>query len=229
MAIMTVGARQLSFEVAEAVVIADPYDIDPMVVLGCEPGRNLSDMTLRIGPGARLRSGTVLYAGSSIGANLETGHHVVIREQNVLGDDVSIWNNSVIDYGCSIGNRVKIHCNIYLAQFTTIEDDVFLAPGVSTANDPHPICTRCMRGPTIKRGARIGVNVTLLPHITIGEGAVIGAGSVVTHDVPDFMVAYGNPARAVKHVDELTCFMGLEERPYLEGMDVRTQRLMSRV
>jgi acetyltransferase-like isoleucine patch superfamily enzyme len=80
-----------------------------------------------------------------------------------------------------------------------------------------------MRGPIIKRGARIGVNVTLMPHITIGERALIGAGSVVTHDLPAGMVAYGNPARPVRPVDELTCRfkpdggMCLGEASYRDG------------
>lgn len=93
---------------------------------------------LALGPGARLRSGTVLYDGTTIGRCLQTGHGVVIREACTIGDDVSVWSNSVIDYGCRIGNRVKIHCNCYVAQHTELEDDVFLAPGVTIANDLYP-------------------------------------------------------------------------------------------
>ncbi len=90
---------------------------------------------LVLGAGARLRSGTVLYDGSTIGLRLQTGHGVVIREGCQVGDDVSVWTNSVIDYGCRIGSRVKIHCNCYVAQYSELEDDVFLAPGVTIAND----------------------------------------------------------------------------------------------
>jgi acetyltransferase-like isoleucine patch superfamily enzyme len=211
-------------DMGEAVVLGDGSKIDPGAVLGYPTGRHISAATLRIGPGAQIRTGTVIYAGSTIGAGLETGHNVVIREENVIRDHFSIWNNSTIDYGCDIGNGVKIHCNVYVAQFTTIEDDVFLAPGVTIANDPHPVCGLCMRGPTIKRGARIGVNVTLLSHITIGEGALIGAGSVVTQDVPARTLAYGNPARPVRSVDELPCPFDLVERPYVDGLDVRAQQ-----
>jgi len=118
---------------------------------------------------------------------------------------------------------VRIHNNVYIAQFTTIEDEVFIAPGVSVANDPHPICTLCMKGPTIKRGARIGVNVTILPHITIGEYALIGAGSVVTRSVPPRAVAYGNPAKVMGYVDSLRCPLGIAE-PYVEGRDVRMRQ-----
>ena len=209
---------------SEELIIGDGCQIDAGAILGYLTGRHIEDFALRLGPDARVRSGTVIYAGSRIGARLETGHNVVIREQNDIGDDLSIWNGSTIDYGCTIGNGVKIHCNVYVAQFTTLEDDVFLAPGVTIANDPHPICGLCMRGPTLKRGVRIGVNVTLLPQITIGEGVLIGAGSVVTRDIPAGMLAYGNPARPIRSVDELRCPYNLTEHPYLNGLDVRAQQ-----
>lgn len=212
----------------ESVVLDDGYAIDPGVVLGYLTGRSIPEIKLYIGPNARIRSGTVIYAGSQIGAGLQTGHNVVIREQNAIGDDLNIWNNSVIDYGCVIGSGVKIHCNVYVAQYTTIEDNVFLAPGVSIANDPHPLCGLCMRGPTIKQGARIGVNVTLLSHITIGEGVLIGAGSVVTRDIPAYTVAYGNPARPVKNVNDLVCTYGKVDRPYIDGLDVHTREMQQR-
>ena len=221
-------ARVLPLEVADTVILGDEYEVEPGVILGYLTGRRIANVVLRIGPGARIRSGTVIYAGSTIGAGLETGHNVVIREENTIGDGLTIWSNSTIDYCCTIGNRVKIHCNVYVAQFTTLEDEVFLAPGVTIANDPHPVCGLCMRGPTIKRGARIGVNVTLLPHITIGEGALIGAGSVVTRDVPAYVVAYGNPARPCKSVDELPCPSDLVERPYINGLDVKTRQAAER-
>jgi acetyltransferase-like isoleucine patch superfamily enzyme len=150
-----------------------------------------------VGDGARLRTGTVLYVGSRIGRNFETGHHVVVREQNRIGNDVSVWSDTVIDYGCVIGHRVKIHSNCYVAQFTEIEDDAFLAPGVTIANDLYPgsrISAEQMRGPLIAAGAQIGVNVTILPYVRIGAGAIIGAGSTVTRDIPDRTIAYGSPA-----------------------------------
>lgn len=215
------------FEVLDEVILGESFDIDPGVILGYVTGRTIEDGSLHIGAGARVRSGTVIYGGSAIGEGLETGHGVVIREQNIIGDHLSIWNNSTIDYGCHIGSNVRVHCNVYIAQFTSIEDGVFIAPGVQIANDPHPICGLCMQGPTIKKNARIGVNVTILSHITIGEGALIGAGSVVTKDVPPGMLAYGNPARAVKRVEELPCPFDLVERPYMNGLDVDARKRKS--
>ncbi len=206
------------------VVLGKSCRIDPGVVLGYRTGRPIPITPLVLGDEAVVRTGSVLYAGSTFGKKLETGHNVVIREQNVIGEGLCVWNNTVIDYGCVIGDHVRIHSNCYIAQFTTIEDDVFIAPGTSTANDPHPVCTLCMRGPTLKRGCRIGVNVTLLPHVVIGEGAVIGAGSVVTRDVAPFTLAYGNPARARKPVDSLDCPFGLTV-PYIGGKDPRTREI----
>jgi acetyltransferase-like isoleucine patch superfamily enzyme len=161
---------------------------------------------LILGGGARLRSGTVLYDGTTIGPRLQTGHGVVVRELCEIGADVSIWSNSVIDYGCRIGDRVKIHCNCYVAQYTELEDDVFLAPGVTIANDLYPGDERSaavMAGPRIGAAAQIGVNVTVLPFVRIGAGSLVGAGSVVTRDVPPGVVAFGNPATVRRAVSEL--------------------------
>ncbi len=168
--------------------------IEPYVQLGWRPGRRISLVPTRIGRRAYIRSHTVIYTNTQIGDELETGHHVVIREENVIGDRLWIWSHSTIDYGCRIGHRVRIHNHVYVAQSTTLEDDVFLAPGVMIANDRYPVSDH-FEGPTIKRGAIIGVNATILPGVIIGESALVGAGSVVTRDVPDGAVVYGNPAR----------------------------------
>lgn len=174
--------------------------MDSDVITGYIPTR-FNGRSLSLGPDPHLRSGTVIYAGSVIGARLETGHNVVIREDNQIGDDVCVWSNAVIDYGCRIGSRVKIHSGCYVAQFTELDDDVFLAPGVCIANDLYPgdaESARRMRGPKIGAGAQIGVNSTILPYVEIGAGALIGSGSVVTRDLPANCVAYGNPARPHK-------------------------------
>lgn len=191
---------------SDLVQIDDPAQIDHDVLLGYISPRPSKSRRLIVGPESRLRSGTVLYAGTRIGARFETGHHVVVRENNRFGDDVKIWNNSTVDYGCHLGDRVKVHCNCYVAQFSKLQDDVFLAPGVTFANDLYPGDKRSSKnlcGPTLGERVQIGVNATILPFVRIGDGTVVGAGSVVTNDLPAGVVAWGNPARVYKRVKDL--------------------------
>jgi len=195
-------------------------EIDQGVITGY-PVARVDVGPLVLGAGARLRSGTVLYDGTTIGRRLETGHSVVIREGCEIGDDVSIWSNTVVDYGCRIGSRVKIHCNCYVAQYTELEDDVFLAPGVMISNDFYPgdeRSVKLMTGPKIGAAAHVGINVTILPFVRIGAGALIGAGSVVTRDIPAGVVAYGNPAVARRAVADLP---GIDTRVVLDEASSR--------
>lgn len=172
-------------------------EIDEGVVLAYMSGRDGVSDILKIGVNCRLRIGTVVYAGTTIGDNIQTGHGTIIREQNTIGNNLNIWSHSVIDYGCKLGNDILIHNLVYIAQFTIVEDNVFIAPGVMVANDKYPIDKHHLKGPHIKRGAVIGLNSTLMPGITIGENAVVGGGSVVTRDVPDGVVVLGSPAKVV--------------------------------
>lgn len=185
------------------VTLGKGAEVDEGVILGYRTGRPGVTDLLVIGVDAHIRSGSVIYAGTTIGKGLQTGHGTIIREENVIGDNLNIWSHSVIDYGCHVGNNVLIHNLVYVAQFTVIEDDVFMAPGVMVANDKYPIDKHHLRGPTIRRGAAIGINATLMPGITIGANAVVGGGSVVTRDVPPGMVVCGAPAKVVATKSEI--------------------------
>jgi len=159
-----------------------------------------------------------VYAGSTIGERFQTGQGASIREDNVFGDDVSVGTHAVLEFGNRIGNRVRIHSGCFL-EMVTIEDDVFVGPHVVFTDDPHPMgCahyTECKRGATVRRLARIGANSTILPGVVIGENSLVGAGSVVVHDVPEGAVVVGNPARVIGRVDELVCEAGYYEHPYI--------------
>lgn len=210
-----------------AVTLAEGLQADPWVMIGEETGRTGVNSSGSLGPHAHLRRGTIIYAGTKIGSHFETGHFVIVREECEIGDHVSVWSNTVVDYGVKIGNHVSLHTGIYVSQYTVIEDEVFIAPGVQFANDPHPVCTKCMMGPRIKHGARLGVGVVVNGGVTVGEGALIGAGSVVTRDIPAGVVAVGNPARILYPVTELTCPYGLTPYDIKDGQyrDILTQGL----
>lgn len=136
-----------------------------------------------------------------IGKNTRIWQYSVILPGAVLGDDCNICAHTLIENDVIIGNRVTIKSGVYLWDGITLEDDVFVGPCVAFTNDKYP---RSKHYPdkflrtVIKKGASIGANATILPGIIIGEGAMIGAGSVVLRDVEPYSVVVGNPARIIK-------------------------------
>ena len=192
--------------------------IDDDVRLGSEGG-GTPVRPIGIGRDARIRGGCTIDAGVRIGDRLETGRNVSIGEDTVIGADCHIRNNTVIEGDCVVGDHVRIAANCFIARFTTIGDGVTIAPGACLANDPHPGSDAhgCLRGPTIERGAQIGMNATILPFVTVGERSVVGAGSVVTRDVAAELVVAGNPARVLKSISEVVCPLDLEEGDYLRA------------
>lgn len=171
-------------------------------------GKKEGELKTVIGNNAIIRSGTIIYAGTTIGKNFQTGHNVLIRENNVIGDNVGIGTNSSIEINNKIGNNVRIHSLCFMEK-VEIEDDVFIGPAVSFFDDPHPPQAEnwadCMKGAIVKKKARIGGGSTILPYVIIGENSLVGAGSVVTKEVPIDTVVVGNPARKLKKVFEIVC------------------------
>ena len=185
------------------------------VVLG--EGDHLADRELVIGDGARVRSHTVLYAGTTIGAGFQTGHGALVREGNVIGDRVSVGTHSVVERDNRIGDGVRIHSNCFIPEFITIEEKAWLGPSVTVLNVLHPPCPafeECAKGTVIGAGAKIGGNVTLGPRVKIGARALIGAGSVVVGDVPEGAVAFGNPAKVRNDLKGLECVIGRYDEVY---------------
>lgn len=140
-------------------------------------------------------------------AKIEEGTKIgefCIIEGTQIGKNCKIKNyNEIADI--KIGNNVQINSHNLLCWMVTIEDDVFIASGVKTTNDPMPPSytrngnTDLWKATLIKKGASIGSNVTILPGITIGENSVVGAGAVVTKNVPDNAIVIGNPAKVLKY------------------------------
>jgi len=147
-----------------------------------------------IGRHAVLRSGTIIYCDVMIGDNFQSGHNTLIREKTRIGDRTAIGTATVIDGNTIIGNGVSLQSMVYIPTNTTIGDSVFIGPNAVLTNDRYPP-SGSLEGPVIKAGAAIGANATILPGVCIGEGAFVAAGSVVTRDVPDHMMAIGTPAR----------------------------------
>jgi len=149
-----------------------------------------------IGKNSVIRSGTILYCDVIIGDFFQTGHNVVIREETHIGDRVSIGTATVIDGHTTIGNDVSFQSQVYIPTNTRIGNHVFIGPNAVLTNDRYPPARiGGLEGPIIKDYAAIGANATLLPGITIGEGAFVAAGAIVTRDIPDHMMAIGAPAK----------------------------------
>ena len=192
------------------VSIGDGAVIGPFVVIGEPPrGAASGELATVIGSGAIIRSHTVIYAGNVIGARFQTGHGALIRELNRIGDDVSLGSHSVIEHHVVIADRVRIHSNVFIPEYSTLEEGAWIGPGVVFTNALYPLspnAKKTLRGPRLLPGAKIGANATLLPGVTIGRDALVGAGAVVVRDVPDGAVVVGNPARVVKQVREISAY-----------------------
>ena len=169
------------------------------VTLGFPSRENLSKKRFRgttIGKNAILRSGTIIYCDVRIGTDFQTGHNVMIRENTQIGDRVAIGTATVIEGHTIIGDDVKLQSMVYIPTETKIGNRVFIGPNTVLTNDRYPPRNiGGLKGPTLLDGAAIGANVTILPGICIGEGALVAAGAVVTRDVPNRTLAIGSPAR----------------------------------
>ena len=202
--------------VHDGTVIADGCTIGDHAVVGKQPVLSPRSTAARdplppleLGPETVVSAGAVVFAGTTIGARVIVGDQACVRERCTIGDDVMIGRGALVENDTTIGRGTIIQANAYVTAYSLLEENVFVAPCVTTTNDNYMGRTEkrhaLRRGPTIRRGARIGGGAVLLPGIEIGEEAFVGAGAVVVHDVPARAVVVGNPARRIRDVpdDEL--------------------------
>lgn len=167
--------------------------IDPDVILGYRyPG---DSQPTRIGDHAIIRSGSILYANTTIGHRFQCGHQVLIRGEVVIGDRCVVHHRCTLEGRLSLGNGVKIMAHVYLPSRTTIGDFVFIGPGTTFLNARYPMREGTVQGATIEDHVCIGGGVTIGPGVRIGRGSFIAAGAVVHQDIPPSSLALGVPAR----------------------------------
>jgi acetyltransferase-like isoleucine patch superfamily enzyme len=161
---------------------------------------------LELGAGTIVSTGAVVFAGTTVGERVIVGDQSCVRERCTIGADVVIGRGSLVENDTSVGARTKIQANAYVTAYSLLEEDVFIAPCVVTTNDNFMGRTEerleLMKGPTIRRGARVGGGCVLLPGIEVGEEAFVGAGAVVIRDVPPRALVVGNPARQIREVPD---------------------------
>jgi acetyltransferase-like isoleucine patch superfamily enzyme len=158
-----------------------------------------------VGEGTVISTGAIVFAGTTIGDDCIIGDQACVRERVEIGDNVVVGRGSLVENDTAIGSGTRIQAEAYITAYSTLEDDVFIAPCVVTTNDDFMGRTErrkaLMKGPTVRRGARVGGGAILCPGVEIGEEAFVGAGAVVTKDVPPRMVVVGTPARVLRPVD----------------------------
>jgi acetyltransferase-like isoleucine patch superfamily enzyme len=189
------------------VEIGDNTYIGPYCVIG-EPTINYYNnkqhefKKTKIGSNSIIRSFTTIYEDVLIGNNFQTGHHAIIREKSIIGNNTSFGSFSELLGKSTIGNFVRIHSKVMLSENNLIEDYVWIFPFVVITNVKHPPIGEFQRT-TIKEYAQIFAHAILLPGITIGKNSIIGAGSLVTKDVPNERLIIGNPGIDKKSVRDI--------------------------
>jgi UDP-2-acetamido-3-amino-2,3-dideoxy-glucuronate N-acetyltransferase len=198
--------------VYEGTVLGEGVRVLEHAVVGKQPSLSAQSTAKRdplpptvIGDGTTVSTGAIVFAGSRIGARCIVGDQSCVRERVALGDDCVLGRGSLIENDTTVGAGTRIQAGAYVTAYSTLEEDVFIAPCVVTTNDNFMGRTEkrkeLMKGPTIRRGARIGGGAILCPGVEVGEESFVGAGAVVTKDVPPRVVVVGSPARVLRDVD----------------------------
>jgi acetyltransferase-like isoleucine patch superfamily enzyme len=198
--------------VHEGTILGDGVRVLEYAVVGKQPTLGAASTARReplppaqIGAGTVVSTGAIVFAGSRVGANCIVGDQSCIRERVELAEDCILGRGSLIENDTTVGAGTRIQAGAYITAYSTLEEDVFIAPCVVTTNDNFMGRTEerraLMKGPTIRRGARVGGGAIICPGVEIGEDAFFGAGAVVTKDVPARAVVIGSPAHVLREVD----------------------------
>lgn len=193
--------------IRENVILGDNSYVGPYSILGEYNYDFYQDRTnkkhpLNIGTNAIIRSHNVIYGASVIGAFLQTGHNVTIREKSSIGDHCSIGTLSDIQGNCKIGSYVRCHSNVHIGQTSVIKDYVWIFPYVVLTNDPTPP-SETMIGVVVEEFAVIATGSIIMPGITIESDSLVAAGAIVTKDVKANTVVGGNPAKVISTTDRI--------------------------
>jgi acetyltransferase-like isoleucine patch superfamily enzyme len=195
-------------------VIGDNVRIDDGAVVGKVPMRAANSAVTKdqqlppakIGSNCIIGTHVVIYRGCEIGQKVLIADLSTVRENVTVGDFTIVGRGVAIENFCTIGQYVKLETNVYITAYSDIADRCFVAPCVATSNDNYVGRTedrfKHFKGIIMKRGARVGVNATVLPGKTIGEDALVAAGALVTADVPDRKIVVGVPAKVFRDVPE---------------------------
>lgn len=168
----------------------------------CIEKKKKCDYPLQIGRDAIIRSGSIIYEGSTIGEGFQTGHHVTIRKKAKIGNHVSVGTFSDIQGNCEIGNYVRMHSNVHIGQFSVIDDFVWIYPYVVLTNDPTPPSDHLV-GVHIRPFAIVATGSIVMPGVDIGQDSLVAAGCTVTKDVAPYAVVMGNPGKVRADVRDI--------------------------
>ncbi|MBN1348208.1 N-acetyltransferase [candidate division KSB1 bacterium] len=198
----------------EGTMIGENVRIDDCTVIGKQPMRAKRSIfkdekklpPTKIGDNCMLGAQVVVYAGAEIAVNVLVADTAAIRENVKIGEFTIVGRGVTVENFCKVGKKCKLETACYITAYSEIGDYVFIAPGVMTTNDNYLGRTeerfKHFKGVTVKTGGRIGGRAVILPGIVIGEDAVVGAGSVVTRDVPPRQVVVGVPAKYFRDTPE---------------------------
>lgn len=198
--------------IREGTVVGDTVRIDDHASLGKYPMKAANSATtkeqelppLTVGDLCIVGTGVVLYRGAAIDAKVLMADLATIRENVTIGRGTIVGRGVTVENFCSVGRYCKLESECYITAYSTLEDRVFIAPGVVTSNDNFVGRTqerfKHFKGVTVKKGGRVGAGTVTLPGVTIGEDALVAAGSTVTKDVEPRTIVMGKPARPLRPV-----------------------------